>query len=104
MIADVDRIAARNFLDSALDAGTPVDLRVTPTDEWAKSVKRPAVSCFLHRIVEDIERRNADWVDERSADGRVGAAAATRAPLPVALPGQRVGQDRRATSIDCWVG
>lgn len=71
MIADADRSLA-NFLVSVLDAGTAVTFE-TPTDEWAKAVKRPAVSCFLHRVVEDIGRRAADWADERTADGRVGA-------------------------------
>lgn len=71
MIADADRSLA-NFLGSVLDSGTAVTFE-TPTDEWAKAVKRPAVSCFLHRVVEDIGRRNADWADERGPDGRVGA-------------------------------
>ena len=93
VIADADRSLA-NFLTSALDTGTAVTFE-TPTDEWAKAQKRPAVSCFLHRVVEDIGRRNADWADERGPDGRVGAPPATGAPLPVALPDQRVGQDRR---------
>ncbi len=70
MIADADR-SLSNFLVSILDSGTSVTFE-TPSDEWAKSVKRPAVSCFLHRVVEDIARRNADWADERNADGRVG--------------------------------
>jgi hypothetical protein len=70
VIADADRSLA-NFLASVLDAGTAVTFE-TPTEEWAKAVKRPAVSCFLHRVVEDIARRNADWADERTADGRVG--------------------------------
>ena len=70
MIADADRSLA-NFLVSFLDAGTAVTFD-TPTDEWAKSVKRPAVSCFLHRVVEDTARRSADWADERTAEGRVG--------------------------------
>ena len=70
MIADADRSLA-NFLVSALDSGTSVTFE-TPSDEWAKAVKRPAVSCFLHRVVEDIARRNADWADERGPDGRVG--------------------------------
>ena len=69
MIADADRSLA-NFLVSVLDAGTAVTFE-TPTDEWAKAAKRPALSCFLHRVVEDIARRNADWADERNADGRV---------------------------------
>ena len=71
MIADADRSLA-NFLESVLDSGIAVTFE-TPSDEWAKSAKRPAVSCFLHRVVEDIARRNADWADERTADGRVGA-------------------------------
>ncbi|MGZ4806699.1 MAG: DUF4255 domain-containing protein [Ilumatobacteraceae bacterium] len=71
MIADADRSLA-NFLASMLDAGTSVTFE-TPTEEWAKAVKRPVVSCFLHRVVEDIGRRAADWADERGADGRVGA-------------------------------
>lgn len=70
MIADADTSLA-NFLTSVLDAGTAVTFE-TPTDEWAKSVKRPAVSCFLHRVVEDLDRRASDWADERNADGRVG--------------------------------
>jgi Pvc16 N-terminal domain len=70
VIADADR-SLSNFLVSVLDAGTAVTFE-TPSDEWAKAVKRPAVSCFLHRVVEDIARRNADWADERNADGRVG--------------------------------
>lgn len=70
MIADADR-SLSNFLVSVLDSGTAVTFE-TPSDEWAKSVKRPAVSCFLHRVVEDIARRNADWADERTAEGRVG--------------------------------
>ena len=70
MIADADR-SLSNFLVSVLDSGTSVTFE-TPSDEWAKAVKRPAVSCFLHRVVEDIARRNADWADERNADGRVG--------------------------------
>lgn len=45
----------------------------TPSEDWEKSVKRPAISCFLHRVVEDIGRRPSDWLDERGADGRVGA-------------------------------
>ncbi len=71
MIADADRSLA-NFLTSVLDSGTAVTFE-TPTDEWAKAQKRPAVSCFLHRVVEDIGRRNADWADERGPDGRVAA-------------------------------
>lgn len=71
MIADADRSLA-NFLGAVLDKGTTVTFE-TPTDDWAKAVKRPAVSCFLHRVVEDIDRRAADWADERGADGRVGA-------------------------------
>jgi Pvc16 N-terminal domain len=70
VIADADR-SLSNFLVSALDSGTSVTFE-TPTEEWAKAVKRPAVSCFLHRVAEDIGRRNADWSDERNADGRVG--------------------------------
>jgi Pvc16 N-terminal domain len=70
VIADADR-SLSNFLVSVLDSGTSVTFE-TPSDEWANSVKRPAVSCFLHRVVEDIARRNADWADERNADGRVG--------------------------------
>ena len=70
MIADADRSLA-NFLGSVLD-GTTVTFD-TPSDEWAKSVKRPALSCFLHRVVEDIARRPSDWADERGPDGRVGA-------------------------------
>ena len=70
VIADADR-SLSNFLVSVLDSGTSVTFE-TPSDEWAKAVKRPAVSCFLHRVVEDIARRNADWADERNADGRVG--------------------------------
>jgi predicted transcriptional regulator len=69
VIADADRSLA-NFLVSALDAGTSVTFE-TPSEEWAKAVKRPAVSCFLHRVAEDIGRRNADWADERNAEGRV---------------------------------
>jgi predicted transcriptional regulator len=69
VIADADRSLA-NFLVSVLDAGTSVTFE-TPSEEWAKSVKRPAVSCFLHRVAEDIGRRNADWADERNAEGRV---------------------------------
>jgi hypothetical protein len=45
----------------------------TPSDELAKSMKRPAVSCFLHRVVEDIGRRDADWADQRTPEGRVAA-------------------------------
>jgi hypothetical protein len=71
VIADADRSLA-NFLTATLEAGTAVTFE-TPTDEWAKAAKRPAISCFLHRVVEDIARRNADWADERTADGRVGA-------------------------------
>ena len=70
MIADADR-SLSNFLVSVLDTGTAVTFE-TPSEDWAKAVKRPAVSCFLHRVVEDIGRRNADWADERNADGRVG--------------------------------
>ena len=70
VIADADRSLAK-FLAQALDAGTAVTFE-TPNDEWAKTVKRPVVSCFLHRVVEDIARRSADWSDERGADGRVG--------------------------------
>ncbi|MEO8266948.1 MAG: DUF4255 domain-containing protein [Ilumatobacteraceae bacterium] len=70
MIADADR-SLSNFLVSVLDSGTSVTFE-TPTEEWAKAVKRPSVSCFLHRAVEDIGRRAADWSDERNADGRVG--------------------------------
>ncbi len=70
MIADADR-SLSNFLVSMLDSGTSVTFE-TPTDDWAKAVKRPAVSCFLHRVVEDIGRRAADWSDERKPDGRVG--------------------------------
>jgi hypothetical protein len=71
VIADADKSLA-NFLASALGAGTTVTFE-TPTDEWAKAQKRPALSCFLHRVVEDIGRRNSDWADERGPDGRVGA-------------------------------
>ncbi|MEP7046815.1 MAG: DUF4255 domain-containing protein [Ilumatobacteraceae bacterium] len=71
MIADADR-SLSNFLVSALDSGTSVTFE-TPSDEWAAAVKRPAVSCFLHRVVEDIGRRNSDWADERTAEGRVSA-------------------------------
>jgi hypothetical protein len=70
VIADADRSLA-NFLGSVLD-GTTVTFD-TPSDEWSKSVKRPALSCFLHRVVEDIARRPSDWADERGPDGRVGA-------------------------------
>jgi hypothetical protein len=71
VIADADKSLA-NFLASALGAGTTVTFD-TPTDDWAKAQKRPALSCFLHRVVEDIGRRNSDWADERGPDGRVGA-------------------------------
>jgi hypothetical protein len=71
VIADADKSLA-NFLASALGAGTTVTFD-TPTEEWAKAQKRPALSCFLHRVVEDIGRRNSDWADERGPDGRVGA-------------------------------
>lgn len=70
MIADADKSLA-NFLTSALGAGTAVTFE-TPTEEWAKAVKRPVVSCFLHRVAEDLGRRASDWADERGADGRVG--------------------------------
>lgn len=69
VIADTDRSLA-NFLAAAFGAGTSVTFE-TPTHEWAKSVKRPVVSCFLHRVVEDVGRRSGDWSDERNADGRV---------------------------------
>jgi hypothetical protein len=68
VIADVDDSLAR-FLGSALDASAAVSFE-SPTDQWATSVERPVVSCFLHRVVEDVDRRAADWVDER-IDGRV---------------------------------
>lgn len=71
VIADTDRSLA-NFLAATLGAETSVSFE-TPSDEWAKTLKRPVVSCFLHRVVEDIGRRSADWNDERTADGRVGA-------------------------------
>ena len=71
MIADADRSLA-NFLGAALDKGTTITFD-TPSEEWEKSVKRPAISCFLHRVVEDIARRPNDWLDERGPDGRVGA-------------------------------
>jgi hypothetical protein len=70
VIADADRSLA-SFLGAALD-GAAVSFD-TPTEEWAKAVKRPALSCFLHRVVEDIARRPSDWLDERGPDGRVGA-------------------------------
>ena len=70
VIADADR-SLSNFLVSVLDTGTAVTFE-TPSEDWANAVKRPAVSCFLYRVVEDIGRRNADWADERNADGRVG--------------------------------
>jgi predicted transcriptional regulator len=69
VIADVDGSLAK-FLHAALGKGVEVSLE-TPTVEWAGEVKRPAVSCFLHRVVEDIGRRSADWADERNAEGRV---------------------------------
>jgi hypothetical protein len=69
VIADVDQSLAR-FLESALDRQVTITFDA-PTHDWAKTVKRPAVSCFLHRIVEDIDRRAADWMDQRSDDGRV---------------------------------
>jgi hypothetical protein len=71
VIADADRSLA-NFLGAALDKGTTITFE-TPSEEWEKTLKRPAVSCFLHRVVEDIARRAADWTDERGPDGRVGA-------------------------------
>ncbi|HSB87043.1 MAG TPA: DUF4255 domain-containing protein [Ilumatobacteraceae bacterium] len=71
MIADADQSLA-NFLGSVLDKGTSVTFE-TPSEEWEKSVKRPALVCFLHRVVEDIDRRAGDWRDERGPDGRVGA-------------------------------
>jgi hypothetical protein len=70
VIADTDRSLA-NFLAPFVGEATSVTFE-TPTEEWAKSVKRPVVSCFLHRVVEDIGRRSADWNDERGPDGRVG--------------------------------
>jgi Pvc16 N-terminal domain len=69
VIADADQSLA-NFLSSSLPKGTAVVFD-TPSDDFAKSVKKPTVSCFLHRIVEDIERRAADWMDERGENGRV---------------------------------
>lgn len=71
VIADVD-LSVAHFLGAALEPGTTVAFD-TPSTEWAKAVHRPAVSCFLHRVVEDIGRRAADWIDERGDDGRVGA-------------------------------
>jgi hypothetical protein len=71
VIADADRSLA-NFLGAALDKGTTVTFD-TPSEEFEKAVKRPAISCFLHRVVEDIARRPSDWLDERGPDGRVGA-------------------------------
>ncbi len=69
MIADVDGSLAR-FLNAALGKGVDVTFE-TPTVAWEGEVKRPVVSCFLHRVVEDIGRRSADWADERNAEGRV---------------------------------
>jgi Pvc16 N-terminal domain len=69
VIADADQSLA-NFLASSLPKGTTVVFD-TPSEEWAKSLKRPTLSCFLHRVVEDIERRAADWIDERGDNGRV---------------------------------
>jgi hypothetical protein len=71
VIADADR-SLGNFLEAALGKGTAVTFE-TPSEELAKSIKRPAVSCFLHRVVEDIARRDADWADQRSPEGRVAA-------------------------------
>ncbi|MGD9997617.1 MAG: DUF4255 domain-containing protein [Ilumatobacteraceae bacterium] len=74
MIADVDQSLAR-FLGAALGRRTAISFEA-PTEQWAakwaEATKRPTVSCFLHRVVEDMGRRAADWVDERGEDGRVG--------------------------------
>lgn len=70
MIADVD-LSLAAFLGKALE-GVTICFD-TPSDEWASGVQRPALSCFLHLILEDTSRRLADSVDVRGADGLVGA-------------------------------
>ena len=71
VIADVDHSLAR-FFAAALPKETTVSFD-TPSEQWSKAVGRPTVSFFLHRIVEDIDRRAADWLDERDGEGRVAS-------------------------------
>jgi len=74
VIADADRSLAA-YLGASLPKGTAVSFE-TPDADFAESVKRPTVSCFLHRVVEDTTRRVADVVELRNSDGRVEARQA----------------------------
>lgn len=69
MIADADQTLA-NVLIEALNGSAAVSFE-TPSESWIAEAKRPVVSCFLHRVVEDLNRRGADVVDVRNAEGRV---------------------------------
>ena len=76
MIDELDN-SLRDFLGAALGAATRISFEA-PAPDWPRSTDSPTVSCFLHEVVEDIERRPADWCDVRGDDGRV---AGRRPPL-----------------------
>jgi hypothetical protein len=69
MIDDLDQ-SLQGFLHAALGPAVVIDF-VTPSPEWASSRATDVLSCFLHAVTEQVERRSADWIDERDASGRV---------------------------------
>ena len=90
VIADVDR-SLSNFL-GARSAGNLGHLRDTER-RVDRQRKRPAVSCFLHRVVEDIDRRDAGLGGRTRRRRARRRPPATCASLPAALSSECVGQD-----------
>ena len=58
------------MLEAALGKGAAVRFE-PPTPDWSSTLKRPTVDLFLYDVIEDTDRRSADWEDHRGDDGRV---------------------------------
>jgi Pvc16 N-terminal domain len=68
VIEDVDDTLT-NFLGARLGRGVTVTID-PPTTQWAGG-KPNRLGCFLHHIREDTSWLNADWRNERDAQGRM---------------------------------
>jgi Pvc16 N-terminal domain len=69
MIDDVDA-SLRALLENALGRGTAIRFE-PPTPEWSSALKGATLDLFLYDVIEEIDRRSADWEDQRNDAGRV---------------------------------
>lgn len=73
MLWDVDA-SLRALLETEALAGSGAEVVFeAPTTQWAARLGGPTVDVFLYDIHEDVERRNAQAVPVRDAEGRVVA-------------------------------